>query len=100
MKRETDPKACRKLWRCVLIRAVLDLCGTGMIHRAELRAVELWVGDWPSSAFRDVCENADVDADRIHAELKRLLPLSPRERAAEIKARRHGNGAPEMRDAA
>ena len=100
MKRETDPTACRKLWRCVLIRAVLDLCGTGMIHRAELRAVELWVGDWPSPAFRDVCENADVNADRIHAELKRLLPLSPRDRAAEIKARRHGSGALEMLDAA
>ena len=100
MKGVTDPKACRKLWRSVLIRAVLDLCGTGMIHRGELRAVELWVGDWPSSAFRDVCENADVDADRIHAELKRLLPLSPRERAAAIKARRRGCGALEVRDAA
>ncbi len=69
--RPADPKACRRLWRCVLIRVVLDLC-----------------------------ENADVDPDRIHAELKRLLPLSPRERAAEIKARRHGNGALEMLDAA
>lgn len=100
MKAVTDPRACRNLWRCVLIRAVLDLCGTGNIHRAELRAVELWVGDWPSPAFRDVCENAGVDPERTHAELKRLLPLSPGKRKVEIRARRHAGGVLEMPDAA
>ena len=99
MKGVTDPRACRALWRCVLVRAVLDLCGTG-VHRAELRAAELWVGDWPSPAFRNVCEMAGVDSDRTHSELKRLLPMSPKERAAEIKARRRRPGFWEVRDAA
>ena len=99
MKGMTDPRACRDLWRCVLVRAVLDLCGTG-VHRAELRAAELWVVDWPSPAFRNVCEMAGIDPDRTHLELKRLLPMSPRARAAEIKARRRGREFWEVRDAA
>ena len=99
MKAVTDPRSCRTLWRCVLIRAVLDLCGTG-VHRAELRAAELWVGDWPSPAFRAVCENAGVDPDRTHAEMRLLLPLSPGKRKAEIRARRRASGVLEMPDAA
>ncbi len=99
MKGVTDPGACRDLWRSVLVRAVLDPCGTG-VHRAELRVVELWVGDWPSPDFRNVCERAGVDPDRTHSELKRILPLSPRERAAEIRARRHAGGVLEVPDAA
>ena len=95
-----DPRACRALWRGVLIQAVLDLCGKGQIHGAELRAAELWVGDWPSPSFRCVCENAGIDPERTHAELSALLPLSPRERAAEIKARRGAHGTWEARDAA
>ena len=55
-----DSGACRDLWRSVLIRAVRDLCGIG-VHRAELRVDELWVGNWPSPAFKNVCEMAGVD---------------------------------------
>lgn len=99
MRRVTDPRACRDLWRCVLIRAVLDLCGSG-VRCAEQQAAELWVGDWPSPAFREVCEMAGVDPDRTHAELNRLLPLPPGKRKAEIRARRHESGAMEMPDAA
>lgn len=100
MNSAADPRACRSLWRRVLARAVLDLCGAGRIHSAELRAAELWVGDWPSPAFREVCGLAGVDADRAHAALKRLMPLSPRRRAAEIRARRQASAVPEMPDAA
>ncbi|MYG26977.1 MAG: hypothetical protein F4213_13300 [Boseongicola sp. SB0677_bin_26] len=97
MRSETDPLACRTLWRRVLIGVVTDLCGTGVNH-AGLHEAERWVGSWMSRDFQEVCELADVDPDRTHAELSALLPLSPKERRAEVRERRHGTW--ELRDAA
>lgn len=97
MRAVTDPGACRALWRRVLLAVVLDLCGKA-VDRAALRAAEQWVGDWPSNDFREVCEMAGVDPSRTHAELSGLLPFAPKERAAMIRARRHGTR--ELRDAA
>ena len=99
MKGVTDPAACRTLFRRVLIRTVLDLCGSGA-NRAELRAAERWVGKWPSRDFYEVCDLAGVDPRRTHAELSALLRLEPGKRAAEIGARRRARGALEMLDAA
>lgn len=99
MKRAMDPRACRALFRRVLLTVVTDLCGTG-VNGAGLREAELWVGRGMSRDFREVCELAGVDPGRTHAELRALLPLKPRERAAEVRARRRARGAWEVRDAA
>lgn len=99
MKAATDPRACRTLFRRVLLTVVLDLCGTG-VCRAELREAERWVGRWMSRDFREVCDLAGVDPGRTHAELRALLPLAPRERAARIRARRRARGSREVRHAA
>lgn len=84
----TDHLACRTLWRRVLITAVSDLCAEGVRRAGQIEA-ERWIGSWVSKDFREVCELAGVDPVRTHAELSALLPLSPRERRAEIRARRH-----------
>lgn len=97
MKTGLDAMACRDLWRRVLLGVVTDLCGAG-VNRSGLREAERWVGTWISRDFSEVCELAGVDAVRTHAELSALLPLSPRQRRAEVKARRHG--VRELRDAA
>ena len=97
MKTVPDAMACRDLWRRVLLGVVTDLCGAG-VSRAGLREAERWVGSWISRDFREVCDLAGVDAVRTHAELSALLPLSPRQRRAEVKTRRQG--VPELRDAA
>lgn len=97
MKTVPDPMACRDLWRRVLLGVLTDLCGAG-VTRAGLREAERWVGDWMSRDFREVCELAGVDPVRTHAELSALLPLSPKERRAKVKARRQGNS--ELPDAA
>lgn len=97
MKATVDPRACRALFRRVLLTALTDLCGKG-VDRAGLREAELWVGDWPSRDFREVCEMAGVDPARTHAELSGLLPFAPKERAAIVRARRPGTR--ELRNAA
>lgn len=97
MKTGPDPVACRALWRRVLLGVVTDLCGAG-VNRAGLREAERWVGNWISRDFRDVCELAGVDARRTHRALSALLPLSPGQRRAEVRARRQG--IREVRDAA
>lgn len=97
MKSLTDPLACRVLWRRVLLVVVTDLCGTG-VNSAGLHEAERWVGSWMSRDFREVCELADVDPGRTHAELSALLPLSPKERKVEVRARHHA--LRELRDAA
>ena len=99
MSRAMDPRACRTLFHRVLLTVVTDLCGAG-VDRAGLREAELWVGQWMSRDFREVCELAGVDPGRTHSELSALLPLSPRERRAEIRARRRARRLPEVRDAA
>ena len=97
MKSKTESLACLTLWRRVLLGVVNDLSDVG-VHPAVVREAELWVGKWISTDFREVCELAGVDPDRTHAELGALLPLSPRERKAEVRARRRS--VPELRDAA
>ena len=97
MRSPAESLACRTLWRRVLLGVVTDLCGAG-VNRAGLREAERWVGNWISRDFREVCELAGVDPGRTHAELSALLLLSPKERRAEIRARRHA--MPELRDAA
>ena len=97
MKTVVDAMACRDLWRRTLLGVVTDLCGAG-VNRAALREAEHWVGSRMSRDFREVCELAGMDAGRTHAELSALLPLSPRQRRAEVKARRRGG--PELADAA
>ncbi|MDE0696015.1 MAG: hypothetical protein OXH76_09320 [Boseongicola sp.] len=91
----TDPRACRGLWRRVLLTVVLDLKSADRIAQ---RTAERWVGPHPSRDFREVCELAGFHPDRTHAALSALLPSSPKERAARIRALRHGTG--EMLDAA
>lgn len=93
----TDPVAFRTLWRRVLLGVVTDLCGVD-VQRAGQREAERWIGNWISRDFREVCELAGVDPGRTHAQLSALLPLSPRERRAAVRARRHA--IPELRDAA
>ncbi|MXX87996.1 MAG: hypothetical protein F4213_18770 [Boseongicola sp. SB0677_bin_26] len=95
MSSPTDPRACRDLWRRVLLTVVLDLKS---VDRFARKAAERWIGDWPSPDFREVCELAGFHPERAHAALSTLLPSSARERAAAIRALRHGTG--EMRDAA
>lgn len=97
MKAKAESLACHTLWRRVLLGVVSDLCDVG-VHPAELREAELWVGNWISTDFREVCELAGVDPGRAHAELRALLTLSPRDRRAEVRSRRHA--VPELRDAA
>ncbi|MYE03279.1 MAG: hypothetical protein F4Y03_18795 [Alphaproteobacteria bacterium] len=97
MTSPTDPLACRDLWRSVLVTIVKDLCGTA-VDRAAVREAERWIGSWMSRDFLEVCELAGADPARTHAELTALLPLSPRERRAEVRARRHA--LPELSDAA
>lgn len=85
----TDHSACRELWRRVLLTVVADLCGhSGSTDQGAQRAAEHWVGAFPSRDFRQVCELAGVDPGRAHAALRGLLSVSPKERSAEIKARR------------
>ncbi len=97
MKCKAESLACLTLWRRVLLGVVGDLCDVG-VHPAELREAELWVGKWISTDFREVCELAGVDPGRVHSELSALLPLTPKERRLEVRARRHA--VPELRDAA
>lgn len=97
MKSKAESLACLTLWRRVLLGVVNDLCGVG-VDRAGLQEAERWVGKWISTDFREVCELAGVDPGRTHAELSALIPLSPRERRAEVRARRHA--VSELRDAA
>ena len=97
MKSSKESLACLTLWRRVLLGVVNDLSGVG-VDRARLREAEIWVGTWISTDFREVCELAGVDPVRTHAELSALIALSPRERRAEVRARRHA--VPELRDAA
>ena len=97
MKSRKESLACLTLWRRVLLGVVSDLSGAG-VDRARLHEAERWVGDWISRDFREVCELAGVDPDRTHAELRALIALSPRERRAEVRARRRAG--PELRDAA
>ena len=97
MKSVTDPLACRTLWRRVLITVVSDLCAEG-VRRAGQVDAERWVGSWMSTDFQEVCELAGVDPVRTHAGLSALLALSPGERRAKVRVRRHG--FPEMPDAA
>ena len=97
MRLVTDPLACRILWQRVLITVVADLCAEGVRRTGQLEA-ERWIGSWISRDFQDVCELAGVDPGRTHAELAALLPLSPKERRAEVRARRHA--IPELQDAA
>ena len=97
MKSVTDPLACRTLWRRVLITVVSDLCAEG-VRRAGQADAERWIGRWMSRDFLEVCELAGVDPVRTHAGLSELLPLSPKERRAAIRACRHA--VPELLDAA
>lgn len=84
-----DPYACRELWRRVLLTVITDLCGhSGSVDQGALKAAEHWVGAYPTRDFRLVCELAGVDPGRAHAALRGLLSASPKERSAEIKARR------------
>ena len=97
MRSPAESLACRTLWRRVLLGVVTDLCGAG-VNRAGLHEAERWVGNWISRDFREVCELAGVDPGRTHAVLSALLPLSPEERRAEVRTRRHA--VPELRNAA
>lgn len=97
MKSRKESLSCLTLWRRVLLGVVNDLSGVG-VHPAVLREAELWVGNWISTDFREVCELAGVDPGRTHAEMSALIALSPRERRAEVRARRRA--VPELRDAA
>lgn len=97
MKSKAESLACLTLWRRVLLGVVRDLCGAG-VERAVLREAEAWVGNSISRNFREVCELAGVDPCRTHAALSAFVALSPKERRAAFRARRHA--VPELRDAA
>lgn len=97
MKSRKESLPCLTLWRRVLLEVVSDLSDVSA-HPAVVRGAELWVGKRISRDFRDVCQLAGVDPVRTHAALSALIPLSPRERKAEVRARRHA--VPELRDAA
>ncbi len=76
-----DQLGCRDLWRAVLLTAVRDLC-SGPAQWREREAAELWVGAYPRRAFRETCDLAGFDPNRVHRVLKALLALAPEDRNA------------------
>ena len=81
-----DARACRELWRAVLLTVVGDLCGRSL-DPARRKGAERWIGPWPSRDFLFVCELADVEASALHKRLSELAACPLKERRKRLDAR-------------
>ena len=81
-----DARACRELWRAVLLTVVGDLCGRSL-DPGRRKGAERWIGLWPSRDFLFVCELADVEASALHKRLSELAACPLKERRKRLDAR-------------
>ncbi|MFK7942089.1 MAG: hypothetical protein AB8B85_04115 [Paracoccaceae bacterium] len=72
----------RRLWHSVMLNVFRDLCITGesaAAHNARSMAAR-WVGTYPTSDFKLVCELCGVDAETTHMRMREIILMSDFER--------------------
>lgn len=63
----------RQLWRHVLYAVYSDLNLPGENIRQDCSSARRWVGTFPSSDFRMVCDLAGFDPEFVHAQFKKYV---------------------------
>lgn len=70
----------QRLWRAVLARVVRDVLEVGCKREDRIEA-ERWIGAYPSSDFRQVCELSGYDHRLTFAVLKSICEMPVASRA-------------------
>ena len=72
-------EAERRLWASVLLSIIHDLCAPHRNFPAR-RDVELWIGAFPSSDFREVTSLAGLDPEAVWVNLSEIAALPHEDR--------------------
>lgn len=77
-------EAYSALWQTVINHVIADLKSGSIWHETrDQQVAESWIGQFPSSDFREVCINAGLDPDAAHYRLRQLIARDRKYRAAK-----------------